>query len=560
MIPDSELLSDTERAEVVAAIRRCYQHAGLPWPGRVVWAPSPLAGQVLAADLSRQHTTSGERKQAAKALLRQSIRPALAGLAEYGIAATLYCAVLALLPLWGLLTAPLQGSAVERMDRGAYVGAAVVGLLTMVVLAFMKMFGPSGEAGDLTVEQGPTAVEASGEGPEAASPTLRAVLDEIHETSRNAMVGAVVLGGVGMLVGATAGWALGKAAGWNAELTVPGLAMMLLAMLVPAVAVVAVAGGVFRWRLARLRMQCADPAHDLIGRRLDDALQAVHAAIPARRGLSSPYSDVDNRARPVHQAIEKAIHQRLGEDRQVLRYPVGHFDNQYSDQLDQAVSQATYDHPEQDTAVTVIRDFITASRSGWWWPHTRFLVIGERPTIMSTATGPPHIRPDNSVDDWLLPWRRSKRNRRPLNEWNVRLHSTGGPAAAWPDGFRIYAVDGIMVPAELVEDGWTVDTIDGHPDNDVRRAATELVGWMNYIQRAGWRAIATAPDPADPSCELVLYEDRRPRLSPLRVLVTTRGTTDSAEPVPAGINDPVAAAAWRHGCPVSEYRQQQRNT
>ena len=33
------------RAEVVAGLRRCYEAAGLPWPDRVVWVPSPDVGR-----------------------------------------------------------------------------------------------------------------------------------------------------------------------------------------------------------------------------------------------------------------------------------------------------------------------------------------------------------------------------------------------------------------------------------------------------------------------------------------------------------------------------------
>ncbi|BEL06039.1 hypothetical protein Q0Z83_042300 [Actinoplanes sichuanensis] len=545
---------------MVAAVRRCYHHAALPWPDQVIWAPSPPAGQLLAAGLSRQHTIRSEREQAWRTLARRSIGPVVAGLIEYGIAAAVSSVLLAVVIVGGPVMAVVEGQPVEWMARGTYVGAVVAALLAMATFALIRMDDTNGTTGDLTVKRILTAIKTAGRNGVAEPPTVRTALDEIADTSKMAGMAMLFTVVLPVPVGMMAGWAVGEVTGWNGRSAVAWVVTMLVVTLVPAVVASAVAGGVFRWRLAGLRMRCADPAQERLGSRLDDALRTVRAAIPARRGLSSPGSDVDDRARPVHQAIEKAVHQHVGTDRQVLRYPVGHFDNQYSDQLDRAVSHTTYDHPEQDTAVTVIRDFITASRAGWWWPHTRFVVIAERPTTMRTTTGPPHIRPDDSVHEKVFPWRRSPPKRQPLNRLNSRLHSTVGPAAAWPDGYRIYAVDGIMVPADLVEDGWDADTIDRHPDSDVRRAATELVGWMNYIQRAGWRAIADAPDPADPSCGLVLYEDRRPRLSPLRVLVTTGGTTDSAEPVPATINDPVEAAAWRHGCPVSVYRQQTRIT
>jgi len=56
-----------DRAEVVAGLRRCYQAAGLPWPDRVVWVPSPDVGEVVAvaaAATARRHRAPGRRRGA----------------------------------------------------------------------------------------------------------------------------------------------------------------------------------------------------------------------------------------------------------------------------------------------------------------------------------------------------------------------------------------------------------------------------------------------------------------------------------------------------------------
>ena len=37
-----------DRAQVEAAIQRCYAYAGIPWPGPVIWVQSPLAGALAA--------------------------------------------------------------------------------------------------------------------------------------------------------------------------------------------------------------------------------------------------------------------------------------------------------------------------------------------------------------------------------------------------------------------------------------------------------------------------------------------------------------------------------
>lgn len=180
-----------------------------------------------------------------------------------------------------------------------------------------------------------------------------------------------------------------------------------------------------------------------------------------------------------------------------------------------------------------------ADPDGWFWPHTAFVVISEEPTTLRVE--------------------RVGGTR--------RLHSTDGPAAEWADGTRVYAVHGTVVPATLVEGGWSVAAVHEHPNTEVRRAAIELIGWATYIRRAGWRQVATADDPGNPPHTLALYEDPRGRLPGVRVLVMTNGSPDRsgavrthAETVPDTIDDPVAAAAWQYGCPVETYRRLGRRT
>jgi hypothetical protein len=42
-------LQPAARDAIVSGIRRCYEMAGMPWPGRVVWVPSPFVGAAAAA-------------------------------------------------------------------------------------------------------------------------------------------------------------------------------------------------------------------------------------------------------------------------------------------------------------------------------------------------------------------------------------------------------------------------------------------------------------------------------------------------------------------------------
>ncbi|WP_051796991.1 DUF6745 domain-containing protein [Catenuloplanes japonicus] len=180
-----------------------------------------------------------------------------------------------------------------------------------------------------------------------------------------------------------------------------------------------------------------------------------------------------------------------------------------------------------------------ADRTAWWWPHTAFVVISVPPVVVHTE--------------------QAGRAR--------RLHHLHGPAIAWPDGFLRHYAHGTLIPASLTERDWDVDEIHRHPNTEVRRAAIERIGWDRYIGRAGWRLAASAPDPANPPHELLLYADPRERLGDVHVLVMTNGSPDRdghlrrhAETVPASITDPVEAAAWQYGCDVETYRQLERRT
>jgi hypothetical protein len=112
-----------------------------------------------------------------------------------------------------------------------------------------------------------------------------------------------------------------------------------------------------------------------------------------------------------------------------------------------------------------------------------------------------------------------------------------------------------------------VRTIHRFPDAAVRRAAIERMGWLRYVDQAGLRLVAAAPDPANPPHDLRLYDDPEGRLPGVRILVMTNGSPrrggsleQFAEPVPARLDDPIAAAAWQYDCPVEVYRALQRRT
>lgn len=124
------------------------------------------------------------------------------------------------------------------------------------------------------------------------------------------------------------------------------------------------------------------------------------------------------------------------------------------------------------------------------------------------------------------------------------------------------------MPTDLIEgDGWPVERIHGEANTEIRRAAIERIGWATYLERAGLRAIATAPDPGNAPHLLELY-DPPPDVAPDgRILLMTNGSPDRsgrrrryAELVPADIDDPVTAAAWQYGCDREIYARLDRRT
>ena len=147
-----------------------------------------------------------------------------------------------------------------------------------------------------------------------------------------------------------------------------------------------------------------------------------------------------------------------------------------------------------------------------------------------------------------------------------RLHCTTGPALRYRDGWGVYVVHGVRVPADLIEDGWDVQRVLSEGNAEVRRVAIELTGWERFIHAAGMRLVASAPDPGNSPHTLELY-DLPDRLRGMyedeaRILLCTNGSVEPdgtrrryGLPVPASHDDPVAAAADLYGLPVEAYRR-----
>ena len=109
----------------------------------------------------------------------------------------------------------------------------------------------------------------------------------------------------------------------------------------------------------------------------------------------------------------------------------------------------------------------TMQSACWWWPHREFVMVCERPTVIHRECVDPRI------------------TRGPGSH---RLHCETGPAIAWPDGWGVYALHGVRVPAWIVET--PADRIDPRrllqeTNAEIRRELVRKVGIERVCETLG---------------------------------------------------------------------------
>ncbi len=192
-----------------------------------------------------------------------------------------------------------------------------------------------------------------------------------------------------------------------------------------------------------------------------------------------------------------------------------------------------------------------AKHAGWWWAFRDFAVVTDRPAEL-------HRDPPG------------------------RLHCETGPAIAYRDGWGFWAWHGRRVPQWVIENP-AIEAITAEPNVEIRRCAIESLGWARFTAEAGLTPVgrhpgtrqrstgltaARVPDPGNPGQHLVLY-DVPERLwgTRIRLLMCTNGSPERdgtrrryGLTVPAGIDDPVEAAAWTYGLTRDQYARTLRRT
>lgn len=91
--------------------------------------------------------------------------------------------------------------------------------------------------------------------------------------------------------------------------------------------------------------------------------------------------------------------------------------------------------------------------AGWWIPHENVCWVSERHTLLK------------------------------LNE-SGQLSCTDGPALSYPDGWSVYAIDGIRLDAQIIlrPETQTVAQLEGETSADIRSHRFNRYGWLRYLK------------------------------------------------------------------------------
>jgi hypothetical protein len=124
-----------------------------------------------------------------------------------------------------------------------------------------------------------------------------------------------------------------------------------------------------------------------------------------------------------------------------------------------------------------------------------------------------------------------------------RLHCETGAAIEYPDGFRVYAWHGVRIPGEWIENraALTAQRALRVENMEQRRAACEIVGWVNIIDQLQGVVIDADEDPQVGT----LMRVNIPEVGEEQFLRVLCGTgREFALPVPPDMRTALQANAW----------------
>lgn len=122
--------------------------------------------------------------------------------------------------------------------------------------------------------------------------------------------------------------------------------------------------------------------------------------------------------------------------------------------------------PEMGEVFTKFIPYEGLAKYGPRFAHPRFCIVCEFPLILSVDT-------------------------------ERRAHSATGPHQSWNDGVEFYFWRGVEVPKEWIVSPDTVDRRLAltHPNAEMRRSLTEILGWGKILEKMEKKVINQDPDP-----------------------------------------------------------------
>ena len=519
--------------------RRCYEAAGVDWPGVVVRVQSPLvmclAGPAAAAGIS---LVEGRRLAAVDGAVNGSVDAAVDGAVRGAVRDAVGAAVDA--DVNGAVRAVVDGAVRDAVGGAVFdaVGDAVSGSVGDAVNIAVRA-----AVDDAVLDAVNGAVDgAVGDAVDGA--VLGAVLGAVRDAVRDAVNGAVrdavngaVFAAVGDAVGDAVNGAVRGAVGDAVGDAVFDAVGDAVARAVDGAVIGAVDGAVLGAVLGAVRDAVLDDVNGAVRAVVDGAVDgAVGDAVDDAVNGAVRGAVGDAVGGAVDGAVDGAVRDAVGD---AVRGAVRGAWWRYLGAGRWWVHGSAWTSYFRDVCGLVLegdlwdraRAFEQTQQSAWaWWPHRRFVIVCDRPSAIH--------REQVSPRGW----------------GSHRLHNDSGPAVAFRDGWGVWAIHGVRVTEQIVMRPETLTPADIMAINnaEVRRVAIERFGWPEFVEAAGLILVDECPDPANGDHALRLYNAPDGLLGfDARVLVCTNATPERdgtvrrfGLTVPVEIESALAAAAW----------------